>query len=265
MDGWLCGEKQFLLFTYRSILVKNIKLMYHMFEVNVCYSLIIDQSIVFSPLDRFGSWYKTSTDPRWPASEYPGWDTGQWHVATVCDILGCNVHTHTRNEWPKWLCGEYECALVSIVRPFTWYTLYHYYWYAASYGTIRVNQVVRKRYQCFVWRLVGAAIAKCGDNEDTGASRVENMLRVLAARQWSQQLSKCDVDVHQTFACKYLTWWYLRIFAKLIACQWRFCRQVYKFLAADSSSICPKVVCLSVVCCLWSSWKKLANCLLTAC
>ena len=154
MDGWLCGEKQFLLFTYRSILVKNIKLMYHMFEVNVCYSLIIDQSIVFSPLDRFGSWYKTSTDPRWPPSEYPGWDTGQWHVATVCDILGCNVHTHTRNEWPKWLCGEYECALVSIVRPFTWYTLYHYYWYAASYGTIRVNQVVRKRYQCFVWRLV---------------------------------------------------------------------------------------------------------------
>ena len=117
MDGWLCGEKQFLLFTYRSILVKNIKLMYHMFEVNVCYSLIIDQSIVFSPLDRFGSWYKTSTDPRWPASEYPGWDTGQWHAATVCDILGCNVHTHTRNEWPKWLCGEYECALVSIVRP----------------------------------------------------------------------------------------------------------------------------------------------------
>ena len=73
---------------------------------------------------------------------------------TVCDTLGCNVHTHTRNEWPKWLCGEYECALVSIVRPFTWYTLYHYYWYAASYGTIRVNQVVRKRYQCFVWRLV---------------------------------------------------------------------------------------------------------------
>ena len=163
---------------------------------------------------------------------------------TVCDTLGCNVHTHTRNEWPKWLCGEYECALVSIVRPFTWYTLYHYYWYAASYGTIRVNQVVRKRYQCFVWRLVGAAIAKCGDNEDTGASRVENMLRVLAARQWSQQLSKYDVDVHWTFACKYLTWWYLRIFAKLIACQWRFCRQVYKFLAADSSFICPKVVCL---------------------
>ena len=37
--------------------------------------------------------------------------------ATVCDTLGCNVHTHTRNEWPKWLCGEYECALVSIVRP----------------------------------------------------------------------------------------------------------------------------------------------------
>ena len=74
--------------------------------------------------------------------------------ATVCDTLGCNVHTHTRNEWPKWLCGEYECALVSIVRPFSWYTLYHYYWYAASYGTIRVNQVVRKRYQCFVWRLV---------------------------------------------------------------------------------------------------------------
>ena len=39
MDGWLCGEKQFLLFIYQSILVKNIKLMYHMFEVNVCYSL----------------------------------------------------------------------------------------------------------------------------------------------------------------------------------------------------------------------------------
>ena len=70
-----------------------------------------------------------------------------------CDTLGCNVHTQTRNEWPKWLCGEYECALLSIVRPFTWYTLYHYYWYAASYGTIRVNQVVRKRYQCFVRRL----------------------------------------------------------------------------------------------------------------
>ena len=36
-------------------------------------------------------------------------------------------------------------------------------------------------------------------------------------------------------------------------------------LAADSSSICPNVVvCLSVVC-LSSSWKMLANCLLTAC
>ena len=34
-----------------------------------------------------------------------------------------------------------------------------------------------------------------GDNEDTRASRVENMLRVLAARQCSLEISKCDVNV----------------------------------------------------------------------
>ena len=43
-----------------------------------------------------------------------------------------------------------------------------------------------------------------GDNEDTGASRVENMLRVLAARHCSLELSKWDVDVHQMFVCKNL-------------------------------------------------------------
>ena len=37
---------------------------------------------------------------------------------------------------------------------------------------------------------------------------------------------------------------------------------IWRLLAADSSSICPNVVCLLQ---LWSSWKKLANCLLTAC
>ena len=43
-----------------------------------------------------------------------------------------------------------------------------------------------------------------GDNEDTGASRVENMLRVLAARQYLPELSKWDIDVLQTVVCKNL-------------------------------------------------------------
>ena len=43
-----------------------------------------------------------------------------------------------------------------------------------------------------------------GDNEDTGASRVENMLRVLAARHCLPELSKWDIDVLQTVVCKNL-------------------------------------------------------------